>query len=153
MQNEYEVSMEIANMKQMTFKRLVESICDVHAKLSAQAARAVNMNLTLRNWLIGMCIAEFKLHGADRAKYGEKIFDELSGKLVRHKVSACGRRQLYNYTAFYRAYPQIVRTVSAQSKALSLPDVKSLVKVRMLSAQYRVEDKREGKIIGHGCEK
>ncbi len=129
-------------MKQMTFKRLVESICTVHAKLSAQTARAINTSLTLRNYLIGMYIAEFELHGADRAKYGENLFDELSTKLSRHKVSACGRRQLYNYTAFYRTYPRIVRTVSAQSKALSLPGVKPLVKVRTLSAQWAVDSEK-----------
>ncbi len=123
-------------MKQMTFKRLVESICAVHAKLSAQAARAVNANLTIRNWLIGMHIAEFELHGTDRAKYGENIFDELSAKLVRHKVSACGRRQLYNYQAFYRRYPQIVRTLSAQSGRLLLSTVNSPVKVRTVSARF-----------------
>ena len=49
---------------------------------------------------------------------------------------------MYNYTAFYRTYPRIVRTVSAQSKALSLPDVKPLVKVRTLSAQWAVDPEK-----------
>jgi hypothetical protein len=35
--------------------------------LSAQAGRAVNISLTMRNWMIGLYIAEYKLRGADRA--------------------------------------------------------------------------------------
>ena len=59
-----------------------------------------------------------KLQGADRAGYGENLFNELAAKLAQHNVSGCRFRQLYNYRAFYRAYPQIVRTVSAKSKEL-----------------------------------
>ncbi|MBW2094134.1 MAG: hypothetical protein JRI80_04530 [Deltaproteobacteria bacterium] len=73
--------------------------------MAAQAGRAVNVSLTVRNWLIGAYIAEFELCGSDRASYGDRLLSELSREL---------RRQLYNYLAFYRAYPQIVRTVPAQ---------------------------------------
>jgi len=38
----------------LTFGNLVSSINDVHLQLAAQAGRAVNISLTLRNWLIGM---------------------------------------------------------------------------------------------------
>ena len=52
------------------------------------------------------------------------------------KVSNCNRRQLYDYTKFYRTYPQIVRTVSAQFKTL-LPQgaEKAAEKVPTVSAQ------------------
>lgn len=82
--------------QRLTFEQVVRSICSVHEKFAAQAARSVNMGLTLRNWLIGMYIVEFELRGADRAKYGEKFFDELATMLNDHKVSGCKRRQLYN---------------------------------------------------------
>ena len=36
-------------------------------------SRAVNISLTLRNWLIGCYIAEYELNGEDRAAYGEKV--------------------------------------------------------------------------------
>lgn len=129
-------------MKRLTFAQLVRSICSVHAKLSAQAARAINTSLTLRNYLIGMYIVEFELYGADRSKYGENLVDELSAKLVRHKISACGRRQLYNYTAFYRAYPGIVRTLSAQSKKLLLSVIKLPTKVPTMSAQSATDPEK-----------
>jgi len=53
--------------KGLTFEHLVVSIRGVDAELAAQACRAVNVSLTLRNWLIGCYIAEYELRGADRA--------------------------------------------------------------------------------------
>ncbi|MBW2069585.1 MAG: hypothetical protein JRI31_12090 [Deltaproteobacteria bacterium] len=58
------------------FSHLVSAIKSVHENLAARAGRAVNINLTLRNWLIGAYIAEYELHGADRAAYGDRLFDE-----------------------------------------------------------------------------
>ena len=37
----------------VSFDRLVKSIQQAHDELAAQASRAVNASLTLRNWLIG----------------------------------------------------------------------------------------------------
>jgi predicted nuclease of restriction endonuclease-like (RecB) superfamily len=97
-----------------TFDRLVGSIRDVDADLKHQAARAVNVALTLRNWLIGAHIAEYELRGQDRAAYGEKWLDTLAQELARLAVTGCGRRQLYQYLRFFRLYPQIVRSLTAQ---------------------------------------
>jgi len=119
------------------FNTLVTAICEVNNNLEAQAGRAINVSLTLRNWLIGAYIAEYKLSGADRADYGENLLSELSRELRKYKISNTGRRQLYNYLAFYRAYPQIVRTLSAQTKHL-LPKTIENKKVRTLSAQLTV---------------
>lgn len=128
------------NSLRLTFKNLVASIRQVHEQLATQAGKAVNISLTLRNWVIGRYIAEYQLHGADRAKYGDSLLAELSKKLCIHQVSNAGRRQLYNYLSFYRVYPQIVRTASAQSQRLlsaPLPPSKGN-KVRTLSAQLTV---------------
>ena len=86
------MSMQVSN-----FESLVGAIADAHAHLQTQATKAVNMALTLRNWLIGGYIAVFELQGADRAAYGEKLLTELVRELTRHQVSSTGRRQLYNY--------------------------------------------------------
>ncbi len=123
----------------MTFNQLVQSICLINEKLSKQAAKAVNASLTIRNWMIGMYVAEFELRGSDRAKYGERLLDALTAKLAKQKVRGCGRRQLYNHAAFYRAYPQILRTLSAQSKKLLLPEGIPAGKVRTVSAQFRTD--------------
>jgi len=100
--------------KNLTFDGLVDSIKEVDLQLEKQASKAVNISLTLRNWFIGMYITEYELHGADRAGYGENLFNALAAKLAQYNVSGCRFRQLYNYRAFYRAYPQILRTASAK---------------------------------------
>jgi hypothetical protein len=99
----------------LTFERLVESIREMDVELAAQARRAVNASLTLRNWLIGCYVAEYELRGLDRAGYGEKLLDNLAVELGRLAVSNSNRRQLYRYLRFYRTYPDIVGTLSPQS--------------------------------------
>ncbi len=101
---------------QLDFNQLVVAIRYADAELSAQASRAVNISLTLRNWLIGCYIAEYELNGEDRAAYGEKVLSELSLRL--NDISNCNRRQLYRYLRFYRLYPQIVATLSPQFQRL-----------------------------------
>lgn len=105
----------------LDFSGLVAAIRQTDAALAEQASRAVNISLTLRNWFIGRHIAEFELQGADRARYGDKLLAELAAALREQAVSNTGKRQLYSYLAFYRAYPQIVRTASAQSAQSVLP--------------------------------
>lgn len=117
----------------LDFPGLVAAIRQANDALAEQASRAVNVSLTLRNWFIGYYIAEFELQGADRANYGDKLLVELARALRGQAVSNCGRRQLYAYLAFYRAYPQIVRTASALSAPiLARPRLEE--KVRTLSA-------------------
>jgi len=100
--------------QEMNFNTLVAVIREVNQQLSAQAKRAVNVSLTMRNWLIGCHIAEYLLHGKDRAKYGDKTIPELARQL--QDLSNCNRRQLYDFLRFYRTWPEIVPTLSAQSE-------------------------------------
>lgn len=125
-----------------TFEQLVSSVHELNEKLSAHALRAVNISLTLRNWLVGAYISEYELQGADRASYGENLLDELAKRLMELKISNCNRRQLYDYLKFYRIYPQIVETVSAQLQPL-LPErvVLKQGKVPTASAQLRLPPK------------
>ena len=78
------------------------------------SSRAVNLSITLRNWLIGCHIAVYELNGADRAAYGERMLSKLSEELQKLNVSSVGKRQLYHYLKFYQTYPQIVRSLPAQ---------------------------------------
>lgn len=54
------------NEHKLSFEKLVDAIRQVHDELAAQAGRAVNISLTLRNWLIGLYIREYEQNGADR---------------------------------------------------------------------------------------
>ena len=97
------------------FSALVGAIRKVDQDLTALAGRrAVNVTLTLRNWLIGSHIAEYALSGEDRAAYGEKLLKDLRA----YEISNFRRRELYHYLTFYRTYPQVVRKMSAQLRHL-----------------------------------
>jgi hypothetical protein len=91
----------------LTFARLIDLVRDVHERLRAQAGRAINVSLTLRNWLIGAYIAEYELRGTGRASYGENLLNELANRLAALKVSNCNRRELYRYVRFYPLYPSL----------------------------------------------
>lgn len=91
---------------------MVTVIGQAHAELVAQASRAVNSSLTLRNWLIGFHIAEYEQQGTDRAQYGDKLIEQLSDRLVQAGVSRAEARELRRYRQFYLTYPQIRETVS-----------------------------------------
>ena len=88
------------NGQELTFDALSQGIRQLHELFAAKAKHAVNVALTLRNWLIGFYIAEYQLHGADRANYGEQLIPQLAGKLT--DLPNCHRRQLYDYLLFYR---------------------------------------------------
>ncbi len=126
---------KIVKEKKSDFKSLVKNLENINREFSLQAKMAVNTSLTLRNWFIGAYIHEYELNGSDRAAYGEKIFSELEKELKN--MSNCMRRQLYEYLSFYKAYPQIVPTLSAQFK-LSESVGNIIQKVPTLSAQSLV---------------
>ncbi|MBF0233829.1 MAG: DUF1016 family protein [Desulfamplus sp.] len=96
----------------VNFNLLVQQIIDADKQLAENAVRAVNINLTLRNWCIGAYIHGYELHGNDRANYGDRLFEVLAGELKQ--LSNCNKRQLYRYLKFFQFYPQIVGTVSPQ---------------------------------------
>ncbi|MDP1815429.1 MAG: PDDEXK nuclease domain-containing protein, partial [Leadbetterella sp.] len=70
-----------------------------------QAAKAVNVSLTLRNWLIGFYIVEFEQKGEDRAKYGDKLLPKLAQRCV--SIKGLDERTFRNFRLFYLYYPQI----------------------------------------------
>lgn len=91
----------------MNFNLLVSSIEQTHQHFQQQASKAINVSLTLRNWLTGYYIVEFELYGEDRATYGENLFNELARKL--QLIKGIDRRSLYRFKDFYLLYPQIAQ--------------------------------------------
>ena len=104
------------------FSALVNAIRQAHEYMAAQAGRAVNISLTLRNWMIGRYIREYEQNGADRAMYGETLLSSLSQRLEEAEVKGCAPRSLRLYRQFYLSYPQIWQTVSAKSGHALIPD-------------------------------
>ena len=110
----------ILKQAKLTFGQLVSAICQTGHYFSSQANRAVNVSLTLRNWVIGFYIREYEQNGEDRAKYGEKLFVQLSQKLKKTGALQYDFRELRRCRTFYEVYPQIRGTVSPES-GLILP--------------------------------
>ncbi len=97
----------ITDKNVLNFESLVNMISRVHEQLAAEATKAVNIYLTLRNWLIGYYIREYELKGSDRAKYGERLFEKLAERLKTRGLNRAEARELRRFRQFYLAYPQI----------------------------------------------
>ncbi len=69
----------------LNYEALVTTIAQAHEQAQQQAVQAVNLTLTLRNWLIGYYLVEYEQHGRDRAKYGTKLLETLA-KDLRQRV-------------------------------------------------------------------
>lgn len=96
------------------FDSLVTSIVHLHKQTQDFATKAVNVALTLRNWLIGCRIVEFEQQGKDRAAYGENLMASLSQRLGTHGLPQVTPRELRRYRQLYHTYPQIWQSVTAK---------------------------------------
>lgn len=90
------------------FNNLVQNISDIQDFLQAQTAHAINLSLTVRNWLIGRYIVEYEQHGEDRAQYGDNLLNRLSQKIGKKGLDA---RRLREFRQVYLAYPQLAEEV------------------------------------------
>lgn len=92
----------------MNFESLTNNIQAVQDALQQQAAHAVNMALTTRNWLIGYYIIEYEQNGEDRAAYGEFLLQRLEERLNNKGMTV---RRFREYRRLYQAYPQLAQPV------------------------------------------
>ena len=88
----------------MNFPQLSNNIQLTHNLLQNNAMRAINQNITARNWLVGYWIVEFEQNGEDRAKYGDKLLSELA-KATR--IKGMGKSMLNLCRLFYKKYPGV----------------------------------------------
>lgn len=101
--------------KALNFESLVAEIEQTHSHFQQQAVKAVNISLTIRNYLIGFYIVEFEQNGEDRAAYGSKLLDSLATKLsIKGLVSA----EISRCRQFYFCYPQILGALTQEFKNL-----------------------------------
>ena len=88
----------------MDFPQLASNIQSAHNALQQNAMRAINQNITTRNWLVGYWIVEFEQQGEDRAKYGEKLLSTLAKTI---KIKGLGKSTLNLCRLFYQDYPEL----------------------------------------------
>ena len=93
----------------MDFEALVKHINTIQNTLQVQAAHAVNLALTSRNWLMGCYIVEFEQNGEDRAAYGEQLLKKLEQRL---KTKGLNERRFREFRRLYLVYPQLKESVT-----------------------------------------
>ena len=93
----------------MDFEALVKHISTIQSTLQAQAAHAVNLALTARNWLMGCYIVEFEQNGEDRAAYGEQLLKKLEQRL---NVKGLNERRFREFRRLYLVYPQLKEPIA-----------------------------------------
>lgn len=103
-----------------SFDGLVGVVADIHRHFADQASKAVNMALTLRNWLIGAYIREYEQRGTDRAGYGTRLLESLAERLAEQGATGMAARSLRLYRQFYLTYPHIWQSLTAKSVATGI---------------------------------
>ena len=104
----------------MDFIQLTQHIKQTHDALKSYAAKAINIGLTLRNYLIGYYIVEYEQRGEDRATYGEHLLEKISVSLAQSELKNISIAELSRFRQFYNIYPQFLGTLS--QKSLHLPE-------------------------------
>ena len=131
----------------MNFESLVGRINQVQDVLQAQAAHAINLSLTARNWLVGYYIVEFEQKGEDRAKYGDKLINRLAESINRKGFEP---RRLREYRQVYIVYPslgvEIIKYIQKSQITIS-PIIDNSI-WRLSSAKLQHIDNQEDKSGG-----
>jgi predicted nuclease of restriction endonuclease-like (RecB) superfamily len=89
----------------LNFGSLVSVIEQTHQHFQQQAVKAVNVSLTVRNWLVGYFIVTFEQKGEDRAAYGSKLLSNLAES--SKNIKGFDERSFRNFRMFYKLYPHL----------------------------------------------
>lgn len=129
----------------MDFESLVGHINQVQDVLQAQAAHAVNLSLTARNWLVGYYIVEFEQNGEDRAKYGDKLINRLAKEINRKGFEP---RSLRLYRRIYLVYPQLGTEIGAylHNNSLGIPDASGNSIWQSMTAKLQTSENQSNEI-------
>jgi hypothetical protein len=84
---------------------LVVAMSERIAAARRRSLSAVSREMVLLYWELGRHIVEFEQGGQDRAEYGEALLSTLAGALTRAHGRGFSERNLLNFRAFYRAFP------------------------------------------------
>jgi DUF1016 N-terminal domain len=133
----------------MNFDLLTNNILETHTALQQNAIKAVNINLTIRNWLIGFYIVEFEQKGEDRAKYGTKLLAELAKALKAKSIAKINERELRNFRTFYKTYfglaNSIFQSETFSIRGLPTPELSKLI-WGLPTQELQVSDNQQNRI-------
>ena len=101
--------MQKMSVNHSDFELLVNHIQTTSEALQQDVRQVINRSVTTRAWLTGYYIVEYEQQGNDRAKYGDRLLQNLEKRLGDNSFSLSS---LKNYRAFYLLYPELCRPVS-----------------------------------------
>jgi len=87
-------------IKHNNFEELIDNVYYTHCLFQQNAKKAVNQNLTIRNWLYGFYIVEFEQNGEDRAKYGTRLLEEMAKSIKSKGIKGLDARTLRSCRTF-----------------------------------------------------
>lgn len=112
----FEISEHVTLTNTNDILKDARSIIDASQKA---AHAAVNVALVKRNWLLGKRISEEELKSENRSEtYGKRIIRELAKELTKIYGKGFGSTNLWYFVQFYRAFPNILHSVSGESRGL-----------------------------------
>jgi hypothetical protein len=85
---------------------LFDRIVSILEQARGNVLRAVNTNMALAYWLIGREIVEEIQLGKGRAKYGDKVIEDLSARLTERYGQGFSPTTLQYFRKFYLACPE-----------------------------------------------
>ena len=95
-------------MVELNFENLSETLLNLNKVFEEDTAKAINRNITARNWLTGFYIVHYEQNGKDRAEYGEKIIRKLAERLNKKSLSY---RNLQLYKQFYLEFKVLEKPI------------------------------------------
>ena len=87
---------------------LVSQIERTNDALQKNARLVINRHVTAKAWLTGYYIVVYEQKGSDRAKYGERLLQNLAKRLGNQYALST----LKLYRLFYLTYPQLGSVIS-----------------------------------------
>ncbi len=120
------------------FDGLVANIQQTQDVLQNSARLIINRHVTAKAWLTGYYIVEYEQKGSDRAKYGERLLQNLAERLKDKKTFSY--RTLNVYRKFYLTYGTLDAQVVSYVK--SLPSI-----LHTVSAEFQIPENQKNIIL------
>lgn len=125
-------------MLELNFENLSETLLNLNKVFEDGTAKAINRNITARNWLVGYYIVNYEQNGKDRAEYGEKIIRKLADRLNKKSLSY---RNLQLYKQFYLEF----KVLESPIKTYILDEFKSEETLLSNANLNLIEEKSDSK--------
>ncbi len=101
--------MKGSNKQMNDFNNLCNAVSQIDEVFEDNTAKAINKNITARNWLTGYYIVNYEQNGNDRAQYGAKTLQKQAEQLNKKSLSY---RNLKLYRQFYTEFKQLAKPIS-----------------------------------------